>query len=304
MPNSGGSFADSDSDSVGSYPVKILRLEISGQWIHHVHQIDLYWSFAIPLNTGLTMNPKSMNNDVQKRDTTSASTTSIPDVSRRTFLKAGALTGGILAVSGCATVGEAQKNDGSDPTGGLESIRIPQLHLATFEAEVQGETLQAVAYDEWRSGSTSYVGQVSGRRNADLFVGVSLPGEDAEQYTETVVYLCDGEIGAFAETGIYMTGDYAVGGATFTENVLSVEDDSEVRLALVDGELLGAVTLADNEQFPFISAEATGKAGLYAAETREGDLLVLWIVLPDGRQRGFSLDGKGNDIPPPPPRLL
>ena len=240
---------------------------------------------------------------MHNRDTTATTPTSIPDLSRRTLLKVGAVTGGILAFSGCATAGE-DEDDNSDPTEEVESIRIPQLHLDTLEAEVQGETLKAVSYEDWRSGNTSYVGQVSGRRNADLFVGVSLPGDDAEEYPETVAYLCNGKIGAFADIGIYMTGDYAVGGATFTDNVLSADEDSEIKLALVDGEFLGAVTLTDGEQFPFISVEATGEAGLYAAATEERDLLVLWIVLPDGRQRAFPLDGKGNDIPPPPPGVL
>ena len=245
-----------------------------------------------------------MNDDVDTGDPTGATSSSIPGVSRRALLKAGAVTGGILAFSGCATAGEGREDDGSDSTGGVESIAIPQLRLDTFETEVLGETLQAVSYEDWRDGNTSYVGQVSGRRNDDLFVGVSLPGVDAEQYTETVAYLCNGKIGAFADVGMYMTGDYAAGGVTFIDNVLSADDDSEVKLALVDGEFLGAVTLPDGEQFPFVSVEATGVAGLYAAVTEDRDLMVLWIVLPDGRQRAFPLDGKGNDVPPPPPGVL
>jgi hypothetical protein len=223
------------------------------------------------------------------------------DVSRRTLLKASAVTGGTLALSGCGSASKAQEDDEPAPTEGVEPIRIPQLHLDTLEAEVQGETLQAVSYEDWRSGSTSHVGQVSGRRNGDLFAGVSLPGDDAEQYSEMVVYLCDGEIGAFAAVGFYMTGDYDDGGVMLTDNILSANEESEVKLALVDGEVLGAVTLADGKQFPFTAAEATGDAGLYAARTDDdGDLVILWIVLPDGRQRAFPLDGKGNDIYPPP----
>ncbi|WP_348612614.1 twin-arginine translocation signal domain-containing protein [Halobaculum rarum] len=245
-----------------------------------------------------------MHEDVKQRGGTAAITESISVLSRRTLLKAGGVTGVTLAISGCLSAGVAQgddetrENDESAQIEGDESIRIPQLHLDTLEAEVQGETLQAESYEDWRSESTSYVGQVNGRRSGDLFIGVSLPGNGAEQHSEMVVYLCDGEVGAFAEIGFYMTGEYDDGGVTLTDNILSANEDSEVKLALVGGEFLGAVTLANGEQFPFIAVEAAGDAGLYWAQTDDGDMLFLWIVLPDGRQRAFVLlDELGDDLP-------
>jgi hypothetical protein len=239
-----------------------------------------------------------MTNNIIQDETTAQKTESTTGLSRRALLKAGTATGTTLALSKFVTASKAQEDGTSDPTEGSDTISIPQLHLDTFETEVQGETQQAGSYEDWRPGSTSYVGQVSGRRSGDLFVGVSLLKADDEQFSEIVVYLCDGEVGAFAEIGFYMSGEYNGGGVTLTENILSATEDSEAKLALVDGEVLGAVTLANGEQYPFIATEATGDAGLYWAEFDDGDMLVLWIVLPDKRQRAFVLlDELGDDLP-------
>lgn len=251
------------------------------------------------------MDHNPTNDDLFEHDTTVATTKSSSDVSRRTLLKAGTVAAGTLAISGCASTGEAQpdppEDDTSEPTKGVDDIRVPQLHLDTLETEVKGETLQAVSYEDWRSGSTTYVGQVGGIRGPDLFVGISRPGDDAEQFesekdAELVVYLCNGEIGAAPTIRIYQTGDYDTGGITLTEdNGPSTDENIEIKLALVDDTFLGTLALADGEPFPFSAHEATGDAGLYKAETEDGDLVAHWVVFPDGRERG-GLDGKGNDV--------
>lgn len=251
------------------------------------------------------MNSKPTQNDLLQRDRAAATPTSIPGLSRRTFLRAGTVAGSTLAISGCSRLGESlggtenPADDEPDSTGGGETIRIPRLHLDSLEAEVAGETLQAISYEDWRSGSTTYVGQVSGRGSDDLFVGVSLLSDDAVQYEELVVYLCNGAIGSPRDIGIYLTGDYDAGGVTLTQRgVPAADEDAAVKLALVDGEFLGAVTLADGEQSPFLAAETTGDAGLYRAESDEGDLVVQWVVLPDGRQRGWYWSMSGEEDEP------
>jgi hypothetical protein len=244
------------------------------------------------------------DDDPVQYETTAATTNSDPDISRRTLLKAGTVAGGTLAISGCTTTGEArlddEPSDDDTPgqTNGVDDIRVPRLHLDTLEAEVEGETLRAVSYEDWRPSSATYVGHVSGIRGPDLFVGVSRPGGDAEDDAELVVYLCNGEIGGVPTIRIYQTGDYDTSGVTLTEeNVSSADGHIETKLALVGGTFLGSLSLADGEPFPFIAHEATGDAGLYKAETEAGDLVAHWIVFPDGRQRGgMAMDGKGNDV--------
>jgi len=250
------------------------------------------------------MDHKLTNEDLNQRDMTVATTKSSSNISRRTLLKTGTVVGVTLAISGCASIGEAQPDDvppednKPKPIKSVDDIRVPQLHLHSLEAEVQGETLKAVSYEDWRSGSTTYIGQVTGIRGPDLFVGVSLPGDDADPSEEVVVYLCNGEIGAVPTIRIYQTGDYDTGRIILTgENEPPGNEQIETKLALVDGTVLGSLTLADGEPFPFIAHEATGDAGLYKAETEEGDLVAHWVVFPDGRERG-GLDGKGNDVYP------
>lgn len=203
-------------------------------------------------------------------------------VSRRTVLKASAVGMGTFGLSGCMGAGEPLEDDESNPIerGVIEDVRIPYLELDTLEAELAGETLQAESYEDLRPGSITYVGEVIGHPYRNLFAGVSLLDDDTEQ-PDIVSYLCDGEVGTRDAFGLYLTGEHDAGGVTLAN------EDGEVKLALVDGEFLGATTLADEESFPFLATEATGDAGLYWAEIdpEEGTGL-LWVVLPDGRQRG------------------
>lgn len=247
------------------------------------------------------MSHKPTTDEQSQRDTTVV-TTSRPDLSRRTLLKTGTVAGGTLALSGFARTGGSQPDDeppkehNPEPAKGVDRIRVPQLNLDTLEAEVEGETLQAVSYEDWRSNSTTYVGKVSGIRGPDVFVGISRLDDDAEQDPELVVYLCNGEVGAVPTIRIYQTGDYDPTGVTLTDkNVPSANEHIEVKLASVGDTFLGSLTLAEGEPHPLVGHEATGDAGLYKAETADEDLVVHWVVFPDGRQRG-GLDGKGNDV--------
>jgi hypothetical protein len=239
-----------------------------------------------------------MTDNATQDDTVTAKTGSITGLSRRTLLKAGAVTGSALALSSSVTAGAAQEDD--DSPDNREDIRVPYLDLDTLETDFEGETLQAESYADWRPASTTYVGQVVGRSSPDLFAGVSLLADTAQSdedgQAELVAYLCDGEPGAQDGFGILLSGDFDAGGATLTpetdedaEGIKPIED-VEIKLALVDGEILGAATLPDGETHPFLAAEATGDAGMYRTELDpEQERFLQWVALPDGRQRGFEV---------------
>ena len=214
------------------------------------------------------------------------------EVFRRTVLKTGAVGIGTYGLAGCLGVGEAQEDNEPNliERRVIEDARIPYLDLDTLESEFEGETLQAESLEGLRSGSTTYVGEAAGQPG--LFIAVShVEGdpnqtEEEEQLPEIVVYLCDGEIGTQGDISLWLTGEFNETGTTLTHEEV---EGTEFKLALVDGEFLGVARLPDEEaSIPFVTAEATGDAGLYQAETEvdEEEMTVRWIVLPDGRQRG------------------
>lgn len=211
-------------------------------------------------------------------------------VARRTVLKASAGTAGVIALSGSATAIATQGDEDDEQPEDVGEFRIPQLNLNTLEAEFEDATLQATPYGEWRQESTTYVGEVTGY--SGLFVGVSLLDDDAEQSTEgeqpeIVAYLCDGEVGSTVEVGVYFWDEYDENGVTLSAESDESNENDEVKVAMVDGEFLGAVTLADEESHPFLATEATGDADLYwAAINPDEGTFIQWVVLPDGRQRG------------------
>jgi hypothetical protein len=111
---------------------------------------------------------------------------------------------------------------------------------------------------------------------------------DADEQPDIVAYLCDGEVGAQGDIGLWLTGEFDGTGTTLTGEEAQ---DGEVSLVLVDGEFLGAARLPNEEErVPFVTSEATGDAGLYQAETEvdETEVTVRWVVLPDWRQRGLE----------------
>jgi hypothetical protein len=229
-------------------------------------------------------------------------------IARRAVLKGSAGTAGAFALSGCANAIVAQEDEYEDELPeDIEEFRIPQLNLDTLEAEFEGETLQAVSYEDGRPGSTTYIGEAAGRPGT--FVAVSHLDETAEademnnddeadgedEQSDIVVYLCDGEVGTQGMFELWLTGDFDEDGMTLTNE--DVDENSEVKLALVDGEFLGAATLSGEEKpVPFVASGATGGAGLYMAESEayivdDGPLSIWWVVLADGRQRGPDRHG-------------
>lgn len=126
----------------------------------------------------------------------------------------------------------------------------------------------------------------------ELFIGVAVSPQDANEEAPrtAAVYLCDGET----------VSQWIVEEISGQEATL-VAGDTSVDVTLADDSVSGAVASDGEEAQPFTADLATGDAGLYRAKwTLAGvDYQIDWIVLPDGRQRG-GLDGKGNDVYPPP----
>jgi hypothetical protein len=150
----------------------------------------------------------------------------------------------------------------------FEPFELSELDLDTLQGEIPDATLDA---QPWNN---TWVGEVT----EDLFIGLQIAEEYGNDPREVTAYLCDNDI------QIVLEGDLAE-----TEASLA-NDEAELDLELIDGEVTGTVTLADQEPITFSAEEATGDGGVYVAEHAIGDMEVAarWIVLPDGRQRGGS----------------
>lgn len=225
--------------------------------------------------------------------------TALDGVSRRTLLKASGVGAAGLALGASANPGAAQEEDDeADPDADSEDFRVPYLDLDTLQTTFGDETLQAESTDESRPGSTTYVGEAAGRPG--LFVAVShvddeldQPGE-GEEPVDLGVYLCDGEVGTRSTIGLWLTGEFEESGTTLSHEVV---EGVEVKLARVEGEFLGAVTVSGEDggdafHVPFVATESTGDEGLYSAESEvhsvnDEPLTLRWVVLNDGRQRGI-----------------
>lgn len=184
----------------------------------------------------------------------------------------GGIVLGTTSLAGCI---------GGDSDDGGEEALFPALDMDTLQVEtgVDGELLQAEAV--W-PGSTTFVGEATGGPNP--FVGVALRG-GGDQPDEIAVYLCGREVEAPVREedwgGLWLTGAFEPGGVTLAD------EDVEAKVALVDGDIIGAAVGVDEESIVFRATEATDDAGMFFAEVGgETETIVRWIVLPDGRQRG------------------
>lgn len=190
-------------------------------------------------------------------------TRAIDGISRRTLLKASAVGVG-TSLAGCTAIVPGDTAEDDVPEG----VAAPELDLDTLQADTPKGTMQAEAWEN------TYVGAV----NDDLFIGISLSdGINAGEPQEAKVYLCDGE-----EISERLNGE--VGGETTTLE----GEELGVELSLADDAVSGAVILNGEEPQPFTANEASGDAGVYAAEGTfdDTDYWGGWVVLPDGSQRG------------------
>jgi hypothetical protein len=149
----------------------------------------------------------------------------------------------------------------------------PELDLDTLTATIAARTLEAERY--W--GAT-FVGAV----DPELYVAVALvDAADVERPRRVVVYLCDGE-----EVGEYLIGDLRADTTTLEHDRWSVE------MSITDDVAWGTIIRDDDPPRLFTAGEIRGDAGLYSTRfTFEGEeYMTSWIVLPDGSQRGRTLD--------------
>jgi hypothetical protein len=162
----------------------------------------------------------------------------------------------------CPTDGSASDTEHEDAV-----TTLPDLDLVSMEADALDRTFEAEAYDN------TYVGEVTD----DMFISVSLDSRYTDQAEGVSVYVCDSD-----DVSVYMTGEIDDG------NIAISEDSVDVDLTLADDEVTGTVTVDGGDPQSITATQASGDAGLYQAAEMDGDVEVLmrWIVLEDGRQRG------------------
>lgn len=102
------------------------------------------------------------------------------------------------------------------------------------------------------------------------------------------VYLCDSE-----EIGALFDGEVGPGTTTLAGEMLASEAEEEVvvELSLGAGAVSGTVAVGGGEPQPFEATEASGDAGVYAADAilDDDEHWGGWIVLHDGSQQGAAL---------------
>lgn len=156
------------------------------------------------------------------------------------------------------------------------------LDLDTLQARLDQTTLRA----------TEVAGAQVGPIDDELFLAIVVDDATGPGAARSVRgYVCN------LEVGVWLHGE--VDG----DEVALSSDDDVIRIdgTIAGGGVFGVARLGENEPRPFTVTPASGDAGLYRAQARldGADRTAGWVVLEDGRQRG-SLDGKGNDVYPPP----
>jgi hypothetical protein len=180
----------------------------------------------------------------------------------------------LMAVCATAVAGE------SGPAAGAE-VGSQTLDLESRQVHTHHGVLNAVPLPG------AFVGAVDER----LFIGVVVgepEGGDGRRMVR--VYLCDSD-----QVSIWLSGPIEGYAATFEV------DEARVALVLDESTVSGTVILAGGEAQPFSAVAASDAAGLYRAEERMGETIIIgsWIVLHDHRQRGvivFHEDDEQQDI--------
>lgn len=152
---------------------------------------------------------------------------------------------------------------------GASEITDMTLDLETLEAEVPGGVLQAEAVPG------AFVGAV----NDDVYIAIIPQGTDGgDGAQEVAAYLCNGD-----DVVVWLTGELQEGQGTLTDG------DTRVEIESMAGDVSGTATVTGGEPEAFTAVAAEGDAAFYqASEVVDGTgYRGRWIVLPDGRQRGY-----------------
>ena len=172
-------------------------------------------------------------------------------------------------------------------------ITLADEEPATETEHVVGKAEEDIKlYKRFTSPQDAEMDHFVGAIDENLFIGIAVSPQAVqnEEPRTLAVYLCDGQT----------VSQWIIEEITGQEATLTVGDTS-VDVIISDNSVSGTVALRDGESQPFTAGLVTGEAGLYRAEWNLAgiDYQIDWIVLADGRQRG-GLDGKGNDVYPPP----
>lgn len=173
----------------------------------------------------------------------------------------------VIALSACG-VDDAVGAPGLDERAPLASEGAPELDLETRQADTPAGTIVAE-----RSSAATYVGAAGD----EVHIAVTLDeGTDAGFPQRALVYLCDGV------NADYITGDVGTDATTLEGAAWDVE------LSVGEDVITGTATRHGEEPQAFTASEASGNAGVYAADfSHEGfDYRPVWIVNSDESQRG------------------
>lgn len=190
----------------------------------------------------------------------------------------------IAAACGSSGNGDGQTQDqaGEIPPEDVPQLAeapTPELDVSAGHAETAAGTIDA-ARSSW---GTTYVAQLTD----DLYVGVALEnGTDTSERQDAFVYACDGE------------GALVASGEISSESTTVESDVMAADLTLESEVVSGAVRIGEHEPLSFTATRATGDAGLYGAEFTVDsiDYFPLWVVLPDGSQRGETCYSCGGQL--------
>lgn len=199
-----------------------------------------------------------------------------PSRRRRRTLGALAVLVVTLALAGCADDDDGTASNDEQPSG---TSRGPALDVEERTAESEGVEMEVTSAGE---GGRTWVTAL----DEDLFVAVVDEGDGDGADRQVLAFLCDGD--TVAE---WLTAEEAADEVTLTG------DATIMQVALADDEATGTVTVDGGEPLHFTAEPATGDAGLYQGATVEGDTrhTGAWIVLDDGRQRGWWWRAEGHE---------
>lgn len=190
-----------------------------------------------------------------------------------------------LGVTGCSGADQAEEGDAhSDQAGNTAEQPAFDLTLDLDTLQVTTDVLGTLQAEEWEG---AYVAAI----NEDLYIGVVLGEEAADDTRPVTAYLCDDD-----GTATWLEGDLD---ADSTAHLGGFEEGASIELAYdEDNDIVGgSAVVSGHETGRFAAQPAHGDAGLYrsiGADPQDFDLpeqlqqesSAAWVVLPEGEQQG------------------
>lgn len=173
-----------------------------------------------------------------------------------------------------ASCGESAGVDAADLTP-------PKLDLETLE----GQSEQLGSFGTAKRAENSYVGLIEEGRAIGIAPLDELAYPQAANRSDTLlVQVYDRD-----RTAVVAGQPDGEGAATLKSDV--GDFDVTVELEMADDAVFGTVAFAGEEAMPFTAEAANGISGFYSSfgSDENPDVGANWVVLPDGRQWGFTL---------------